>query len=375
MTNDFAVELAGTRAATRRPMLRASVLISLLGSLAACTPTPISNDVVGPFTGATHRFVIDRFDLPRDNEHARALGDDLDGDGVVDNALGVVLGTLSTQGDTTSHGDDMIAAGSLTSVVEIQADDLAGDASVGVWYFGAAGAPATPVGGSMENGVIVSNRTRSTEVWGAAVLRLPVFANADPSAVELIGMQMELTPDGIGGYDGFVQGAVRQPVAMKASYDGVIQMLAAKPQSHTGLWSVLDLDRDGIVTVAEFGSDRGLMSSLLATDLRLPFGAPDEDLLSLGFGIHLVPCESGRCAPQSPIDRCFDRVIDSDESDTDCGGSCGDCPAGGLCRTGADCQSGGCEGGICRPSTCSDGLLNQFEDGVDCGGSCAECGI
>ncbi len=52
-----------------------------------------------------------------------------------------------------------------------------------------------------------------------AVLRLPMFADAAPARVERVGMQMELTPDGLGGYDGFVQGAVRQPFAVKAAFD------------------------------------------------------------------------------------------------------------------------------------------------------------
>lgn len=351
-------------------MLRASLLISL----AACTASPTSDDVVGPFTGARHRFVIDRFELPLNNNAARALGDDLDGDGIVDNQLGMVIGTLAIQGDTTSHADDMIAAGSLSSVIEIRADDLARDPSVGVWYHGEDGDPAVPVGGTLVNGTFVSNRTRSTLVPGTAMLRLPVFADADPARVELVAMQIELTPDGIGGYDGFVQGGVRHEDAMKAAFDGVIQMLEARPQSHVELWSVVDSNLDGIVTVDEFEDDRGLMRSMLATDLRLTLDGEEEPVISVGFKIHLAPCGVGRCAPQIPIDRCFDRVIDGDESDTDCGGSCGDCPAAGLCRTGADCQSGGCDGGRCRAPTCTDGLRNHFESGVDCGGSCPECG-
>lgn len=351
-------------------MLRASLLLSL----AACTSSPTSDDVVGPFTGATHRFVIDRFELPLNNNAARSVGDDLDGDGIIDNQLGMLIGTLALQGHTTAHADDMIAAGALSSVVEIQADDLQRDSSVGVWYYGAQGDPATPVGGTLVGGTFVSNRTRSTLVPGAALLRLPVFADADPAKVELVAMQLELTPDGLGGYDGVVHGAIRQPAAMQAAFDGVIQMFEARPQNHVDFWSLVDSNRDGIVTLEEFEDDDSLMDSLLATDLRLTVDDQEETLLSVGFRIHLAPCASGRCAPETSIDRCFDRVIDGDESDTDCGGSCGDCPAAGLCRTGADCQSGGCDGGLCRAPSCRDGLRNGFESGVDCGGTCSECG-
>ncbi len=346
-------------------MLRASLLIAL----AACTAAPPSDDVVGPFTGRTHRFVIDRFELPLNNNASRTFADDLDGDGIVDNQLGTVIATLALQGHTTSHAGDMIAAGSLSSIVEIQADDLTDDSSVAVAYYGAAGDPATPVGGALVNGAFVSNRTRSTLVPGTATLRLPVFADADPATIELIAMQLALTPDGIGGYDGVVQGAVRRPDAMTAAFDGVTQMFEARPQSHVDFWSLVDDNRDGIVTFAEFGDDGGVMGSLLATDLEL--AGHEEPLLSVGFKIHLAACASGRCAPAIAIDRCFDRVIDGDESGIDCGGSCSDCPSRGTCRTGADCQSGACTGGLCGPPTCSDGIHNGFEAGADCGGPCA----
>jgi hypothetical protein len=350
-------------------MLRASVLIAL----AACTAAPPSDDVVGPFTGARHRFVIDRIELPHDYNSARALGDDLDGDGIVDNQLGSVIGSLAGQGNVTSHADDMIAAGALTSVVEIQADDLTNDEGVGVWYYGAAGDPATPVGGTLVDGTFVSNRSRTTSVPGKAVLRLPVFADADPATIELVAMQLDLTPDGLGGFDGVVRGGVRRPPALSAALEGMVQMFEARPQDHRDFWSLVDRNHDGVVTLAELDADNSLLRAILTTDIVLGVDGESVELLSVGFRIHLAACDAGRCALQTAIDRCFDRVIDGDESDIDCGGSCGDCPADGMCRTGADCQSGGCDGGLCRPPSCSDGLLDGFESNVDCGGACSGC--
>ena len=350
-------------------MLRASLLISL----AACTTAPASDDVVGPFTGARHRFVIDRFELPHTSSEARAVGDDLDGDQIVDNQLGLVISTLAGQDNVTAHADDMIAAGALSSVVELQADDLTTDDRVGVWYYGADGDGATPVGGELVDGVFTSNRTRSSRALGAALLRLPVFADADPATIELVAMQLALTPDGRGGYDGVVHGGFRGPDAMTAAHEGIVQMFDARPQDHRVFWSIVDRDRDGEVTRAELDADNSLMRAMLTPDVRLSVDDAPVDLLSAGFKIHLVPCASGRCAPPTSIDRCFDRVLDGDESGVDCGGSCADCPAAALCRTGADCQSGGCDGGQCRAPSCSDGILDGYESGIDCGGSCAGC--
>jgi len=82
-----------------------------------------NNDVVGPFTGASHRFVVDGFSLPVDNISARRFGGDLSGDGIADNQAGQVIGTMAGEKDITTHTADMIAAGALASHVEILADN------------------------------------------------------------------------------------------------------------------------------------------------------------------------------------------------------------------------------------------------------------
>ena len=75
----------------------------------------------------------------------------------------------------------------------------------------------------------------------------------------------------------------------------------------------------------------------------------------------------------SNIDVCKDDVLDSDETDIDCGGSCQKCSNGKNCDTGADCIGGKCESGICISASCEDNILNQLETDIDCGGSCASC--
>jgi len=349
-------------------MLRASLLIAVT----ACSTAPPSDDVVGPFTGARHRFVIDRFELPRNTVEARELGDDLDGDLEADNALGSVLSTLAGQDNLTMHADDMLASGAISSSIEIQADDLVRDHEVGVWYFGAAGDPATPVGGRIIDGVFAGNRTATTLVPGKAVVRLPVFVDADPTEIEIVGLELDLTPDGRGGYDALVRGGVRHQDVITAAHLGIVQLLEARPHDHRTFWWLVDRDRDGTISRTDLESE-GLIPSLLEPDLTLTIDGAPTSAVSVGFRVHLTPCAAGRCAPTTSIDRCFDRVLDADESDVDCGGSCGDCGATRLCRTGADCQTGGCDGGLCRAPTCGDGVHNGFESGIDCGGACAGC--
>ena len=88
-------------------------------------------------------------------------------------------------------------------------------------------------------------------------------------------------------------------------------------------------------------------------------------------------CESGVCTGSRCQEaRCWDDVRNGGESDVDCGGPCDmRCSAGLACNMGDDCQSSVCsaiEGLVCVPPSCSDNILNGEETDVDCGGSCDE---
>jgi hypothetical protein len=359
--------------------MRWSILVPLL---AACsTQQPSSDDVVGPFTGTVQRYSIDSFQLPMNNTDARAFGADLNGDGTIDNQLGMVFGSLSGQADLTKHSADMIQAGALDSWLEIQADDSMNDPTVGVRYVGAPGTPFTVMGGTLVDGAFTSNRTISSLVPGSAELDLPVFADADPIRIGAFAMQLSFTPDGHGGLDASVAGAIDAVTARKAMVDGMLTMIAANPRDHVYMLSLFDKNKDLQITSDEITTNP-LITSLLAPDLDLFDGdtySPGvvrndgvKDGLSFGFKIHLVPCASGTCA--ASIDNtCFDRVRDGNETDVDCGGSCGKCAAEATCAIAGDCQSNACNAGTCAAPTCSDGVKDGFEANVDCGTGCGGC--
>src|SRR5258705_7491349 len=101
-----------------------SVLLLATSILAGCTETTTKPpDVVGPFGGPVQRFAVDKISFPTTANGVKQIADDLDGDGIADNQAGSVISTLASQGDTTPHADDMIAAGTIASVFEIEADD------------------------------------------------------------------------------------------------------------------------------------------------------------------------------------------------------------------------------------------------------------
>lgn len=65
---------------------------------------------------------------------------------------------------------------------------------------------------------------------------------------------------------------------------------------------------------------------------------------------------------------CTDMILNGDETDVDCGGSCAaKCIPTQNCLVPSDCNSGVCQVGICQSPTCDDNVQNQNELGIDCG--------
>lgn len=338
----------------------------LVGMLAACGGDD-NGDIRGPFTGEVHRFYLTSFQLPIDNTSTNLYATDLDNDDKGDNALGTILTALGVAGDLTPHGPDMIASGAIASYIEIQADDLENDSTAGVTFFGREGDPATVMGGSIVDGAFVSNRSSTTKVPGAGVARLPVFEDANPVALPLAWVEIDLGSDEAGGYDAVLRGGLPAVEATMVAYEGVLEMMNTNPQGHTVFHRVLDLDKDGELTLDEV-SNSSLLGLLLRPDVKLG----GEDHLSFAFGAHFGPNK----VTTPPGETCADRIRDGDESDIDCGGTNADCPrctAGAMCTVPEDCQTGGCTNGRCRAATCTDGVRDGFEGDTDCGAGCPKC--
>ncbi len=84
-------------------------------------------------------------------------------------------------------------------------------------------------------------------------------------------------------------------------------------------------------------------------------------------------CYQGSCAD---AEHCSNHEKDRDETDVDCGGSCAPCADGLVCSDDADCQSGFCDPQTnrCSPAgDCSNEVLDGDESDIDCGGSCPPC--
>lgn len=92
------------------------------------------------------------------------------------------------------------------------------------------------------------------------------------------------------------------------------------------------------------------------------------------FGAALIACAglSGCVFYLNPL--CNDQIRNGEETDVDCGGTCGLCDIGDSCRQDSDCDESTCEGGTCTPLPCGNGTLDPGETDVDCGGAmCGKC--
>jgi hypothetical protein len=96
-----------------------------------------------------HRFVIDKVQVPTNNNEALMFGLDLDGDQAVDNQFGQVLVALMGQGfDTQSVVDQAVDRGQLLVLAELDAMSLADGPATYAHYAGANPMPAACAGAS-----------------------------------------------------------------------------------------------------------------------------------------------------------------------------------------------------------------------------------
>jgi len=345
-------------------------LLVTLPLLTACTSSSPPPD--RPFTGTDHRYAIDRYIFPTNSNEARMAADDLDGDHTVDNQVGMLMATLATEHDLAPNPSDMRDL--LPTTFVINAHDLTDDDHVGVSYIGRPGDSATPATGQFSGGSYVSERTIDGVHLANGAMVLPLFADADPIEFPIQRAEIDLQPDLDGGYTAKVRGMIDPQIALHQAALGTYQMLRANPHDHVGLAEILTRDiftNDAPIEVTVSNLEtNSVLKSLLAPDQMVD----GQRFLSIGIGLHLVPCDEGTCSATTVIDHCDDRVQDADESDGDCGGSCHACGYATKCVVATDCQTGACDAGMCREPSCSDGIQDGFEIGVDCGAyGCPAC--
>ncbi|HEX4452094.1 MAG TPA: hypothetical protein VH143_14545 [Kofleriaceae bacterium] len=253
-------------------------LLVLVPILAACTAA--DTEIATPDSGATQRFVIDDFTFPTSEDEATALGSDLDGDGFVDNEIGMAISALSTEADIRDDTSirALIGSGQVPSSIEI----FGSDDVVGVRYDATQGSGGTVLRGSPVDGGFATVALQRAET----TLLLPALVDADPTPLVLDYVQMQLAPTGSGGYDVRVQGLVEPVPAANAVCIGLLQMIANNPAAHAGVIEILDgLGSDNEPPTMAQCLKSSAIESLLAPDVEQ--GSDRAAFVSIGIALHV----------------------------------------------------------------------------------------
>jgi hypothetical protein len=348
----------------------------LLLLLAGCGPSR-PREVVGPFSGPTVRFAISAIIMPQSSND---FAHDLNGDRHLDNRFGNLAGAMLMTGNLTPGIDDMLGSGVLSPAIEITSDDssLQNDLSVGARFIGASGEVGGLMGSSIIDGRLVSNDPAISHSPASADLHMPLLRSSDPIIAPSVGLYLEITfsSDGQVGA-GRLNGAFVDGNWQQSAYASFLQTEASDPS-----WLAIDdTNRDGMISFDEFKQD-DVVKNLTSPDVQL-FDSPGnwapnpdnryKDSLSFGFAFTLVRCESGSCH-DPPVHPCQDRILDGDETDIDCGGSCPNaCGSESVCARNEDCLTHSCANHRCAQPTCTDGMKDGLESDVDCGDNCPAC--
>jgi hypothetical protein len=288
----------------------------------AAIDTPVIA-IDAPVPPAMHKhYVIDRLLLPANNTEARAFGLDLDGDGVVDNQLGMVIATLAGMGlPTQTNTDKLIDTGAALMLPDLGADDLVTEPYatftiyqganpvpapcantadtvcrrhlLGTGSFTAKAAPVDPVlTGAIANGTLAAGPGHLT-IQFAFMSSAPVVAN-------LVGARVELMPTATAA--GKLCGAMTKTdvdtvliPAMQVGFQATVTRDCTMPTSPPACGCMADSEgktmiglfdtapSDCSISVSEL-QNNSLIVSLLAPDITIE----SMPALSLGLSMHAV---------------------------------------------------------------------------------------
>jgi hypothetical protein len=297
------------------------VAVLALASLSGCFFD--SSEPLPPLEGEVYRYVVSDLRVPTNNNEAREFGLDLNGDKTPDNQLGMVFGTLESEGlGTATTAREALLRGGLVMLAEIQTTSLddADDAGL-TTYLGGDPIPnaclddndlATcgqhlkgtgqftvdlETASHQARGPIADNRFLGST--GIMPIEFAISL-AGVIRLDLRGAQVKITELGPDGGRGVIGGAIA-PIDI----DGVVipeaalqidrivstectgvpdlsSMCGCRGRSDT-LQELFDENHDCRVDLREVATN-SLTRSLLAPDVRVH----DQDMLSFGVGVEFA---------------------------------------------------------------------------------------
>jgi len=279
-------------------------------------------DVPEGVSGHYH-YVVNRLVWPTTSNEARADGLDLDGNGTIDNQLGMVLSSLTAQGfDVQTPTDQSLARGGSITLADLAAPDLTNATGATFTLFAGTNPSPTPCNNSADTvcghhltgtGTFdVAAMPRDTPIAGAIAstvftggpghLSIPLYVmTGSPTIITLLGARAKLTPKTGGVMTGIIAGAVSTAdinskiyPAMQQSFSAAVaqdcSMLANPPtcgctQGSTGatMISLFDTNQDCAITLTEV-KNNSLIMALFAPDVTVE----NQSALSVGFAFTAV---------------------------------------------------------------------------------------
>jgi hypothetical protein len=275
-------------------------------------------------SGSHYHYVINSITWPETSNDARALAFDLDGNGTLDNQLGMVTATMRSQGfDLQTPQDQEIARGAVLMLADLQATDLTTATGAGFTTYGGENPNPAPCNGSADTvcghhltgtGTFdVAAMPRETPIVGAITsgqytggpgklpMQLSIVAST-PVSTTLLAAHAKLTATGSGIMQGVIGGAIpatdfdlKVYPAMAVSFQQTVQrdcsQLANPPQcgctaSSTGatLISLFDTTPSNCTISSDEVKNNSLIQALFAPDVTIN----GQMALSAGFGFTAV---------------------------------------------------------------------------------------
>ena len=276
-----------------------------------------------PPPAGSHRYVIDHEHLPTNTTEAHMYGLDLNGDGTVDNQLGMVDATFEGMGLSTQPGvDHVIDTGAVMMLADLEAADLTTAATASFTMYDGANAMPAPCNGSADTTCrhhlagtatfdVAATSAHDTPLAGAVAanvfiggpgqLHFPISLLGATVSLQLIGARVKLTGVTDTGVTGIIAGAIPQTVVnstlIPALRLGFTAQIAADCNALTSpptcgcldgsrgkmILGLLDANHDCALTDDEVRNN-SLIMALLAPDVSID----GQMALSMGVGVTAV---------------------------------------------------------------------------------------
>lgn len=287
--------MVGTRALPSLLLLLAPLSLGL----PACADQPDGDGPPVVTSGHYYGYIQHGWNFPATSAEWRELGFDLDHDGVRENQVGSLIGSLGQIGLAIGDANaDMVTSGDVILGHVVRADRLDRDGSVAWQLWSSAGPPPrydshdviapSSVDGELV-GMIVADTLHAE--WGTAAIRVPLFPGQPPVILPLAEAHLDLATRGT--CHGVI-GGVLDDAGLATALDQVateaIAHIAAHPDndfSHAA-YAVFDTaPHDGTISKAEITA---FAAQLLRPDVDLD-GDGGKDGVSAAFGFDCAPAE------------------------------------------------------------------------------------